>query len=150
MPVSMSIASDYQPRRGPGRPKGSKNRPKEVPTYPRPRALETKPRAPNGSAALGEDVDPVAGRNYAERVMRAKAEMLELELAERRGEVIARKDLLPALQRSYARFRARMRSIPAQWAGQFAPPSKIEQAEAALRKAIDEALAELAGDARGG
>lgn len=119
------------------------------PTGPatKPRALETKPRAPRGTGKPRK-ASKTSGIASAERVMLAKAELIEMELAERRGELIPRAKLLATLQRTYARLKARLRSIPSKIAGQFAPPGKLQQAEAALMAAIDEALDELsdAGD----
>jgi phage terminase Nu1 subunit (DNA packaging protein) len=91
-----------------------------------------------------------SGDSSKERLEAAKAELAEIELAERRGELLSRSNVIELWQRGISAFRARMLAIPSKIAGQFAPPGKLQQAEEALTQAIHEALAEVAGDGTGG
>jgi phage terminase Nu1 subunit (DNA packaging protein) len=86
------------------------------------------------------------GESAKERLDAARAEIAEIDLAERRGEVLPHQKVLAHWQKLIAAFRARMLAIPSKIAGQFAPPGKLQQAEDALTAAIYEALAEVSGD----
>jgi phage terminase Nu1 subunit (DNA packaging protein) len=82
----------------------------------------------------------------ADRLTDARCQIAEIDLAERRGEMIRGDAAVAAWERQTAAFRSRMLAIPSKIAGQFAPPGKLQQAEEALTTAIYEALAELVGD----
>lgn len=85
------------------------------------------------------------GESAKERLDNARAELAEMELATRRGELLEASAVLTAQQRRESEIRARMRSVPTAVAAQVAPPSKLRQVEEAIRSAIDDALEELAG-----
>ena len=87
-----------------------------------------------------------AGESAKARLDVARAEIAELDLAERRGELLRGDVVKYAQQRRESAARARFLAIPSKIAGQFAPPGKLQQAEDAITAAIYEALAELAGD----
>jgi phage terminase Nu1 subunit (DNA packaging protein) len=85
------------------------------------------------------------GGSTKDRLDSARAEIAEIDLAERRGEVLATTSVLAIWQKRVLAFRARMLALPSKIAGQFAPPGKLQQAEDSIRAAIYEALNELAG-----
>jgi hypothetical protein len=87
-----------------------------------------------------------SGESARERLEVARAETAEMDLAQRRGELLAASDVAAARDSQNLAFRARILSIPSKIAGQFAPPGKLQQAEEALTSALHEALSELAGD----
>lgn len=86
-----------------------------------------------------------AGESAKERLDVARAEIAELDLAERRGELLPRDLVLAAQQKRESAARAKFRAMPSNIAGQIAPPGKLQQAENLLREAVDEALGELSG-----
>jgi len=88
-----------------------------------------------------------SGESAKERLDVARAEIAELDLAERRGEVLPAVQVGEGQAKRETRVRARFLAMPSNLAGQIAPPGKIQQVEALLTTAIHEALAELAGDA---
>ena len=91
-----------------------------------------------------------AGESSRERLEVARAEIAELDLAERRGELLRRDLVLANDQKRISAAKAKFRSIPSAVAGQIAPPGKLQQAEDLIAAAIDQALAELAGDGTDG
>lgn len=86
----------------------------------------------------------------ADRLSHRRAELVELELAERRRELLPAGEVRVALERRLGAFRARSLAIPSKAAPLIAPPGKVQQAEEVLTAHIHEALAELAGDGVGG
>jgi hypothetical protein len=87
-----------------------------------------------------------SGESSKERLDAARAEIAELELGERRGELFRKEAIDQRDQKRIFAARARLLSIPSRVVGQIAPPSKLQQAEDVLTAAIYEALAELAGE----
>ena len=88
-----------------------------------------------------------SGESAKERLDVARAEIAELDLAERRGELLSAEQVGAYQVKRETAARARFLAIPSNVAGQIAPPGKLQKAEAILTTAIHEALAELAGDA---
>src|SRR5439155_13649914 len=87
----------------------------------------------------GQQADP------RERLDAARAALAELDLAERRGEVLRADATLMTWQRNIAAFRAKMLAIPSRIACQIAPPGKLAAVEEILTMVIYEALQELSG-----
>jgi terminase small subunit / prophage DNA-packing protein len=81
-----------------------------------------------------------------ERARKAKeeADRLEMQNAQMRGELLARTDVDAAVVGAFARVRARMIGVPSKVAPIVVTMDSPAEAEAAIRKAVYEALKELA------
>jgi len=88
-----------------------------------------------------------SGESAKERLDVARAELAEIELAEKRGELHSNGVCQAREEKRIYAARSRFLAMPSKLAGQFAPPAKLQQAEDAIAAAIYEALSELAGDA---
>jgi phage terminase Nu1 subunit (DNA packaging protein) len=91
------------------------------------------------TAARGDvDLEEAKRRKVA-----AEAELAELDLAERRRDLIPADDVEAWAASAFARVRARLLSVPAKCAPLASTAATTAQAEAAIRDAVCEALAEL-------
>jgi phage terminase Nu1 subunit (DNA packaging protein) len=88
---------------------------------------------------------PPPPRNAREQLDAARAGLAELDLAERRGELLWADEVRLCREKQNSAFRQKMLAIPAKVAVQIAPPGKVQQADEILTQAIYEALAELSG-----
>ena len=76
------------------------------------------------------------------RLTRARADVAEIELAQRRGELLARDDVDQAMFGAFSRVRARLLAIPSK-AAPLVAMSDTNAAGVVLRKEINAALREL-------
>jgi phage terminase Nu1 subunit (DNA packaging protein) len=97
-------------------------------------------------AVPDDDAGVQEPRNWRERRDKALALTEELNLAERKGELIDRKVVMATWGGLVASFRARMLAIPSKVAPQIAGPGKVQHVEDLIAAAVHEALAEVAGD----
>lgn len=98
----------------------------------------------DGTAATSSDAE-----GYLEARARkeaAMADLAEMEAAELRGETAQVKDIVQCWGEMAAAFRARMLALPSMAAPLIAAPGKVAEAQATLRRLINEALEELSGD----
>ena len=93
-----------------------------------------------------DDDGTAAPRNWRERRDKALALTEELNLAERRGELVDRKVVMATWATLISAFRTRMLAIPSKVAPQVAVPGKAQQAQDMIAAAVHEALAEVSGD----
>jgi phage terminase Nu1 subunit (DNA packaging protein) len=82
------------------------------------------------------------------RSMRAIADLREIELAEKRGHLVAIDDVERELTELVATTKARIMSVPARLAGELLGETSRTMAQAKIEKALKETLAQLAS--RGG
>lgn len=94
------------------------------------------------AATAGGDVDLAEAKR---RRAVAEAELSELDLAERRGDLLAREDVDAAMTGAFARVRARLLALPSAVAAAAADETEPGTVERLLSAAIYEALQELAG-----
>lgn len=92
------------------------------------------------AATAGGDVDLAEAKR---RRAVAEAELAELDLAERRGDLLARDDVDAAMTGAFARVRARMLALPSAVAAAAADEAEPGRVQALLADAVHEALAEL-------
>lgn len=76
------------------------------------------------------------------RLTRARADVAEIELAQRRGELLRREDVDAAMIGAFSRVRARLLAIPSK-AAPLVAMTDVNAADATLRKEINSALKEL-------
>jgi len=90
---------------------------------------------------------PTSLEESRERHEAARAEMAELELAERRGELVAVKDHERMLSDAMARMRSKLRNLPYKAATQVTGKT-VDARKAQVRRLVDEVSQELyaAGD----
>lgn len=79
-----------------------------------------------------------------ERLIRAQADIAEMDAAEQRREVVRLTDVLRHLENLLATFKALLMALPTIIAPQVAPPGRAAEVQAVLRDYIDKALNELA------
>jgi phage terminase Nu1 subunit (DNA packaging protein) len=84
------------------------------------------------------------GPDARERLDAVRAEIAELDLAERRGELIQRSTALAGWQKQVSAFRSRSLAIVSRVSAQFPADMRVRLAEV-LEREIYEALAELGG-----
>lgn len=99
------------------------------------------------SVAGNRSGDPEADLDLtAERARKAKeeADKLEMQNAHLRGELLAREDVNAAVVGAFARVRARLIGVPSKAAPMVVQCEVPAEAEAIIRKAVYEALRELA------
>lgn len=87
-----------------------------------------------------------AGGSAKDRVDEGRAQLIELELAERRGQLMQRSVVAAEQVKREATIRARGLAMPSKLAPQVAPPGKLQQVEDAITAAVYEMLSDLAGD----
>lgn len=80
----------------------------------------------------------------SERLSETRNSIAELELAERRRELLPRADVINAWQKLLTAIRAKLLALPTKLAAMIAPPGKLAETEQAISAAIDEVLTELA------
>lgn len=104
-----------------------------------------KRAAENAAGGSKIDVDEAKRRKIA-----AEAALAELELAERRGEVVAIEDVVAVVSDQFTACRARLLSVAHKTGPLVAPVTDIVECVNLIDRAIREALDELAGyDGRG-
>lgn len=91
-------------------------------------------------AERGAEKDP---GGWDARRKRANAETAELELSQKRGEVVVLADIMESDQRLAATVRSGMLAIPGKAAVLIADKSTPAQREAIVRRLVDEALSAL-------
>ena len=79
------------------------------------------------------------------RLTRARADVAEIELAHRRGDLLARQDVDAAVAGAFGRVRARLLVLPSKIGAEVAAVGEPAQAAEIIRGAVHDALAELAG-----
>lgn len=77
------------------------------------------------------------------RLTRAQADVAELGLAERRGDLLAREDVDAAVGAAFARVRSRLLAVPSKCAAEAAQSGDPLEAEGVIRAAVYDALTEL-------
>ncbi len=80
------------------------------------------------------------------RKMAADAELAELELARRRGELCAVADFEAALETAFSRVRTRLLNLPAKSSPHLVGLRSITEAQGALEPFVEEVVAELRGE----
>jgi len=108
------------------------------------RLLQQTPGAPERS--MPEAQTP-GFTDWRERAEKARAEMLEIELAERRGTLLTLDTVRAALTSAITTLRSRLEMLPDQVASQWAAARDEGQARAILASEIETALAELSQQA---
>lgn len=107
------------------------------------------------SRALEAVQGDLANMEYEEarrREMVARASMQELDLAQRRGELVEIEEVARVVGEEYARARANLRAVPSSVAA-MVPPEMRAEVQARTQDGIDQALEELssyAGDPNDG
>jgi hypothetical protein len=91
-----------------------------------------------------------SGESSKERLDAARAEIAELELAERRGELLPKETVLAGIIKRESAIRARALALPSKLAPQIAPPVKVQQVEDLIRSGVYEFLSEMAGNGESG
>lgn len=91
-----------------------------------------------------EDADNVAGRKHELRLLAAKADLQELDLAARRGELVAIADVEKQMTDLVITTKARVMAVPARVAGELVGEQSRVMAQAKVEKSLKEALSHLA------
>ncbi len=100
-------------------------------------ALNAIPPTGNGSRPGASDLDEAR----AEKT-RLQAQLVAIQLAEKRGELVPAKNALDEVERICLELRAQLITIPSKWAPQLAKLSQRE-VQTQLRVVVDEALEAL-------
>jgi phage terminase Nu1 subunit (DNA packaging protein) len=91
-----------------------------------------------------EDVDGVSQRKHELRLLAAKADMHELDLAVKRGDLVSIAETEKAMTDLVIATRARILTVPARVAGELVGEKSRVMAQARIEKALKEALSLLA------
>lgn len=97
--------------------------------------------ASRDGAEQGDEAELLAERT---RKTREEADAIEMKNAQMRGELLLREDVTAAVVSAFARVRARMIGLPPKLAPMMVTISEIAEAEALIRRAVYDALRELA------
>lgn len=81
--------------------------------------------------------------SQTERLRRAQAEKVELEVAQIRGELVSKSEAQDAIIFAFTRVRARFLALPTRMAAQMAAAPDPRVAESALRRAVNDVLDDL-------
>lgn len=96
------------------------------------------------ASQLGEWLKKRSERGDKDRLLKAQADLAEMEAAELSGELIRRAATVEHWGKMTTSFRSRLIVIPPTLAPRIAPPGKVSEVQHELQKAINEALTELA------
>ena len=77
------------------------------------------------------------------RLTRAQADVAELALAERRGDLLAREDVDAAMIATLGRVRSRLLAVPSKCAAEAAQSGDPREAEGVIKSAVYDVLSEL-------
>lgn len=100
-------------------------------------------------AAVADAVERVKPADFEEARARkeaANAELAELDLAERRGQLVTREGARKAMASLCERVRARLVTLPPKVAPLVVGCDTVPQAQRELERAVEEVLAELRGE----
>lgn len=95
-------------------------------------------------AILAPERGGTAHLSPPDRLAHTRNEIALLELAERRGDLLPRADVVVGLERRMTAIRARLLAIPPRLAPRIAPADRVQKVEDEITREVHDALLELA------